>query len=138
MIELESTIEGLTIKAKELEALLEPIGYSLGGNWDYDHGYYDYKLSEEDGYTFLRVPFKAIEGEVGSVSAIFQLGTPYLLHHVYQAENDESQISGFIPAAADGLINQFQKPVNKDAEVDSKYRMVAKNLLQELEHTLRP
>ncbi|GAF14507.1 hypothetical protein JCM19046_3851 [Bacillus sp. JCM 19046] len=137
MIELESSIEGLTVKARELESLLQPLGYSMGGNWEYDHGCYDYKISEEDGYTFLRLPFRVIEGEVGSHDAVFEINRPYLLHHVYQDKNDDERIGGYIPAAVDGLINQFQKPIDKDADVDEKYKVIGQSLLNELEQTLK-
>lgn len=137
MIEMESSIEGITVKARELESLLQPLGYSIGGNWEYDHGCYDYKISEQDGYTFLRVPFQVVEGEVGDHNAVFELGRPYLLHHVYQDKTDEERIGGYIPAAVDGLINQFQKPIDKDGEVDEKYQAIGRSLLDELEQTIK-
>ncbi|MFS0787615.1 YugN-like family protein [Shouchella sp. 1P09AA] len=135
MIYVSSKIEGKEVKAKELESLLTPLGYSIGGNWDYDHGYYDYKLAEEGGYTFLRLPFTAVEGEVGSSHAVFEMGRPYLLNHVYQDGNTDEGIGGYIPPAVDGLINQFQRPIDKDGEVDEKYVDVAKNLIEEVEQT---
>ncbi|PAD18782.1 MULTISPECIES: YugN-like family protein [Shouchella] len=136
MIALESTIEGKQYKAKELQSVLESLGYTLGGNWDYDHGYYDYKISSDNGYTFLRIPVQAVEGELGSKDAVIQVGTLYLLNHVYQQDNDEESLSGVVPAVAEGLVNQFQAPVDKDGEVSDKYRSLAENLVAELEQTL--
>lgn len=136
MIALESTIEGKQYKAKELQSVLESHGYTLGGNWDYDHGYYDYKISADNGYTFLRIPVQAVEGELGSKDAVIQIGTLYLLNHVYQQDNDEESLSGVVPAVAEGLVNQFQAPIDKDGEVSDKYRSLAENLVAELEQML--
>ncbi|WP_059103683.1 YugN-like family protein [Shouchella shacheensis] len=136
MIELSSAVEGKTFKCQEVEKTLRQLGYTMGGNWDYDHGCFDYKISEEDGYTFLRLPFSAIDGEIGTRGATVQLGAPYLLHHVYQKGTGQDPDIGLIPEVADGLINQFQSPVEKDGEVDEKYMTVARNLVQELEETL--
>ncbi|SDB88565.1 YugN-like family protein [Shouchella lonarensis] len=136
MITIDSKIEGHELQLQELERLLSPLGYSLGGNWDYDHGCYDYKVSDEDGYTFLRIPFSAVNGEIGDRNAVVKIGKPYLLHHVYQAGNDEQADGGVVPATMAGAFNQFQAPVDRDADVDPKYAQVTQNLVAELEQTL--
>jgi hypothetical protein len=41
MIELSSRLDGTLFKLYELEKTLKPLGYNIGGNWDYDHGSFD-------------------------------------------------------------------------------------------------
>lgn len=55
LIPIQSNLEGRTYALFKLEEIMKPLGYSIGGNWDYDKGCFDYKIDEEDGYQFLRV-----------------------------------------------------------------------------------
>ena len=89
LIPIHSNLEGRTYALYKLEEIMKPLGYSIGGNWDYDKGCFDYKIDEEDGYQFLRVPFTAIDGELDVPGVIVRLGTPYILSHVYQDELDD-------------------------------------------------
>ncbi|KHF41068.1 YugN-like family protein [Halalkalibacter okhensis] len=138
MIALQSTVEGKEMKLKELEDKLKPLGYGIGGGWDYDHGYFDYKIDEEDGYTFLRLPFKALDGELEQRGVTVQIGTPFLLNHKYQDGLDDNPdvFNGLFRMAYNSSVNQFQEPVDKDATVDKKYLPTAKSLVEELELTL--
>ncbi|WP_332634253.1 YugN-like family protein [Halalkalibacter flavus] len=138
MIALQSTVEGKEMKLKELEDKLKPLGYDIGGGWEYDHGYFDYKIDEEDGYTFLRLPFRAVDGELDQRGVTVQLGTPFLLNHKYQEGLDDNPdvFNGLFRMAYNSAINQFQEPVDKDSTVDQKYMPTAKSLVEELELTL--
>ncbi|MCL7749902.1 YugN-like family protein [Halalkalibacter alkaliphilus] len=138
MIALQSTVEGKEMKLKELEDKLKPLGYDIGGGWEYDHGCFDYKIDEEDGYTFLRLPFRAIDGELDQRGVTVQLGTPFLLNHKYQDGLDDNPdvFNGLFRMAYNSSINQFQEPVDKDSTVDEKYLPTAKSLVEELELTL--
>ena len=39
MYEIPTKIEGKQYSLYKLEEALKPIGYSIGGGWDYDQGY---------------------------------------------------------------------------------------------------
>jgi hypothetical protein len=133
MIEISSAIVGKQYDLYKLEQLLKPIGYSIGGNWDYDHGSFDYKIDDEEGYQFLRVPFKAIDGQLDSRNCTVEIQTPFLLSHVYEAgiDHDHSEIGN-----ASAAFNQFQEPVDKDATFPEKNIDKGKALVKELENVL--
>jgi hypothetical protein len=133
MIEIQSTIEGRKYDLYKLEQILKPLGYSVGGNWDYDHGSFDYKIDDEDGYQFLRVPFKAVDGQLDSRNCTVEIQKPFLLSHVYEGgiDHDHSEIGN-----ASASFNQFQEPENKDAQFPDKYIDTGKALVKELEEAL--
>lgn len=130
MIELPSKIEGKQFDLYKLEQKLKPIGYTIGGNWDYDHGAFDYKINDDDSYQFLRLPFKAIDGQLDARNCTVQLGRPFLLSHAYEDGLDKLGASGA------GTFNQFQSPVDKDASFSDQYIDNGKALVQELESLL--
>lgn len=132
MIELSSRVEGKQFDLYRLEQKLKPIGYSIGGNWDYDHGAFDYKISEEDGYQFLRLPFSAVDGQLDAGNCTVKLGRPFLLSHQYEAGLDEHGASGTFS----GTLNQFQEPVDKDASISDWSIDTGKALVAELESLL--
>ncbi|MEK4779555.1 YugN family protein [Bacillus sp. FSL L8-0199] len=107
MIPIQSNLEGRTYALYKLEEIMKPLGYSIGGNWDYDKGCFDYKIDEEDGYQFLRVPFTAIDGELDDNVNTLTAGT-----------------SG---------MDQFAEPKDPDGDVKRKYINIGKVLMQELE-----
>lgn len=132
MIEIPSKIEGLHFDLYKLEQLLKPLGYSIGGNWDYDHGSFDYKIDDEEGYQFLRIPFRAIDGQLDSPGCTVMVGRPYLLSHQYQDGLDDQAFVGNTFAS----FNQFSEPVNKDARFPEKYVDIGKSLVNEFETAL--
>ena len=105
---MPSTIEGKHFDLYKLEQTLKPIGYSIGGNWDYDHGAFDYKINDEVGYQFLRLPFTAVDGQLDARNCTVELGRPFLLSHIYQIGLDDH-------IGDAGTLNQFSEPVDKDA-----------------------
>ncbi|MFD2444432.1 YugN-like family protein [Bacillus sp. CGMCC 1.16607] len=133
MIEIESTIEGRQYDLYKLEQILKPLGYSIGGNWDYDHGSFDYKLDDQDGYQFLRVPFKAIDGQLDSRNCTVELQKPFLLSHVYEGGIEEDAQSSNWTAS----FNQFQEPVDKDASFPENQIDRGKRLVSQLENALQ-
>ncbi|PGE94733.1 hypothetical protein COF51_22980 [Bacillus pseudomycoides] len=133
LIPIQSNLEGHTYALFKLEEVLKPLGYSIGGNWDYDKGCFDYKVDEEDGYQFLRVPFTAVEGELDVPGVVVCLDTPYLLSHVYQDELDD-QVNT-LAAGASGL-DQFAEPQDADGNIKRKYIDIGKALVKELEKHL--
>jgi len=133
LIPIQSNLEGHTYALFKLEEVLKPLGYSIGGNWDYDKGCFDYKVDEEDGYQFLRVPFTAVEGELDVPGVVVRLDTPYLLSHVYQDELDD-QVNT-LAVGASGL-DQFAEPQDADGNIKRKYIDIGKALVKELEKHL--
>ncbi|MFS1517460.1 YugN-like family protein [Bacillus sp. SM2101] len=132
MIELSSKITGTTFKLFKLEQELKPLGYVIGGNWDYDHGSFDYKIANEVGYHFLRIPFEAVDGQLDSEGATVELGTPFLLTHKYQVGLDDNVHVGNVNAS----FNQFSEPEDPDATVPTKYVDMGKSLIKDLEERL--
>ncbi|MBM7704653.1 YugN-like family protein [Metabacillus iocasae] len=132
MIELSSKLEGQSFTLYQLEDQLKPLGYSIGGNWDYDHGYFDYKIDDEVGYQFLRIPFQAVDGQLDSRGTTVKFGTPYLLSHKYQIGLDDNVHVGNANASFD----QFSEPQDPDASFPEKYISIGKELVAELEATL--
>ncbi|MFC4404810.1 YugN family protein [Gracilibacillus xinjiangensis] len=129
MYEIESPIRNRMLVYQQLKEVLEHAGYSLGGAWEYDHGYFDYKLAKDDGYHFLRIPFHTVNGQIEDKDVLVRLDQPYILTHKYQNNVDERAESSVIQAA----FNQFQTPVEKDADIPSKYIEKGKQLLDQLE-----
>lgn len=133
MLAISSKIEGQTYKLDKLEQQLKPLGYTIGGNWDYDHGSFDYKIDDREGYQFLRVPFKVLDGQLDSQGTTVKLGTPYLLSHEYQKGLDDYAHVG----NANASVNQFSEPKDPDAQFPQEYIELGKKLVKELEKVLR-
>ncbi|CAM4246273.1 MULTISPECIES: YugN-like family protein [Bacillus] len=129
MIPIQSNLVGRTYALYKLEEVMKPLGYSIGGNWDYDKGCFDYKIDEEDGYQFLRVPFTAVDGELDVPGVVVRLETPYIISHVYQDELDNEVNT----LAAGTSLDQFAEPKDPDGDVKRKYIDIGKVLVQELE-----
>ncbi|MCK6258275.1 YugN-like family protein [Fictibacillus sp. WQ 8-8] len=132
MIPLQSKLENEVFAFNELEDKLKQLGYTIGGNWDYDHGYFDYKLDDEVGYTFVRVPFTAYEKEIGDQGAMVTLGEPFLLAHKYQIGLDDNVSVGNLS----GSLNQFSEPQDPDASIDDKWIGIGKKLIEKTESQL--
>jgi hypothetical protein len=132
MISIPSKIENQQFLLSDLEDQLKPLGYSIGGGWEYDHGNFDYKIDDGYSYLYLRVPFKAVKGQLDKAGVLVELGQPFLLNHQFERGIDSEIDSG---TASLGF-NQFQEPEDKDAEVDPKYIDTGKKLVAELEALL--
>ncbi|MGJ7911398.1 YugN-like family protein [Neobacillus sp. LXY-1] len=132
MIELPSKVEGKQFDLFKIEQKLKPIGYSIGGNWDYDHGSFDYKLDDEGGYQFFRLPFHAVDGQLDMRGCTVELGRPFLLSHQYESGLDVQGESGVFS----GTLNQFQEPTDKDASIPDRYIDKGKAMVAELETVL--
>ncbi|HZG74103.1 MAG TPA: YugN-like family protein [Chondromyces sp.] len=132
MIELSSSVEGKQYRLYDLEQKLKPLGFDIGGNWDYDHGYFDYKIDDRVGYQFLRIPFSAIDGQLDTEGVTVELGRPFLLSHKYQEGLDDLVTTG----AFSGSVNQFAEPVDKDASFPEKYIEEGKRLVSKVEQLI--
>ncbi len=77
MISIPSSLEGQSFLLRELEQVLKPIGYTIGGGWEYDRGFFDYKISDQDGYLFLRIPVEANKGHLDERGPPLQSAHPF-------------------------------------------------------------
>jgi len=130
MIPIESSITGKQYKLQYLEEKLKPKGYVIGGNWEYDRGSFDYKMSDERQYLYLRVPFVAVKGALDERGTEVELQQPYLLAHRYESGIDESVEHA-------GMLNQFQTPADKDAPFPEEWIDKGVELVRELEQILQ-
>ncbi|RFU70810.1 hypothetical protein D0469_05030 [Peribacillus saganii] len=132
MKELSSKLEGQVMELYKLEQILKPKGYDIGGGWEYDSGYFDYKINEQNGYQFLRIPFEAADGQLDERGVTVRLGKPFLLAHQYQDGLDEDARVGNLSAS----VNQFQEPANPDAPVSENYVKLGQSLIKDLEQDI--
>ncbi|WP_082233520.1 YugN-like family protein [Halobacillus massiliensis] len=134
MYALDSNLTGATYAFSTLEQQLILLGFNLADNWDYDHGYFDYQIANEEGYHFLRIPFTAVSGNLDAPtsSPIVRVGEPFVLTHLYQDGIDDHVREGNFRA----MIDQFQEPKDKDAEVPEKFIAQGREVLKEAESQL--
>ncbi|WLR41241.1 YugN-like family protein [Bacillus carboniphilus] len=132
MIELPSKLEKRQYKLDFLEEALKPLGFSIGGNWDYDHGSFDYKMDDHVGYQFVRIPFKVVDGQLDTKGVQVELMRPYILSHKYQIGLDDHVHIGNLSASFD----QFQEPQDPDATVPSEIIPVGKQIVKKVEKLL--
>ncbi|MDF2959797.1 MAG: YugN-like family protein [Paenibacillus sp.] len=134
MIPLESDLVDREEAFDQVRNYLHEFEFSLGGNWDYEHGYFDRNLDEANK-VWLRIPFEvkhgALDGDAASTDAVIHLGTPFVLKHLYNEGLDkEAKINTY-----GALFDQFQEPVDKDAPVEDKWVNKAKDVLHEVERS---
>ncbi|WP_409344891.1 YugN family protein [Paenibacillus sp. MBLB4367] len=132
MIPLSSKLENVEDAFVNVYAYLGDEQFSLGGNWDYDHGFFDRNLDEEQK-VWLRLPFQVthgtMEGESDQSDAVIKFGQPFVLKHVYNEGLDNRAEAKVLGA----LVDQFQKPVDSDAEVEPGWVRQAEDVLREVE-----
>ncbi|GED29871.1 MULTISPECIES: YugN family protein [Brevibacillus] len=102
-------------------------------NWDYEQGYFDQALDDQN-MVYLRLPIKVLQGELDSADAWVELGTPFVLRHVYQTGVEQD--IGYYEPLASSAMNQFQEPLDKDAKVSSRWIHQAEAIVRELENRL--
>ncbi|WML47109.1 YugN-like family protein [Neobacillus sp. PS3-34] len=132
MIELPSKVEGKHFDLYKLEQKLKPMGYTVGGNWEYDHGYFDYEIDDKVGYQFVRLPFKSIDGQLDARNCTVELGRPFILSHKYQRGLDDHAETGTFS----GTLNQFSEPVDSDASIPDEFIDRGKGIVDRLEAIL--
>jgi hypothetical protein len=137
MIPITSEVENHVDGFVNLHDYFGGFEFTLGGNWDYDHGYFDRYLDEAHK-VWLRIPFEVTSGTMDGINdesdAIVKLGTPFVLKHIYNEGLDPEAV----PNVYGSLINQFQEPIDKDADVETQWVEQAKHILQEVERGIRP
>lgn len=134
MIELSSALEGKRFEKGFLDGFLNGNGFTLGGGWEYDHAYYDYIFQKEPYYDVLRIPVFVRSGNFDQPSSKLECGRPFLLRHCYQYGIDDEKDALF--GIGGGLLNQFQKPIDKDAPISDKLVVKGVELLERIDRQL--
>lgn len=132
---LTSTLEEVQESFDSVRERLHEFDFTLGGNWEYDHGYFDHSLDGEAQKVWLRIPFQVmsgkLDGDTEATNAVVQIGTPFVLKHVYN-EGLDPEAEGETVGA---LFDQFQDPLDSDASVEDKWVHQATDLLQRVERS---
>ena len=131
MIKLETEIEGKRDYFGKVKDTFKQYGYVLGGNWEYDRGYFDATLWREGGETiYIRLPFTVIDGQLDDDLAYIEFRTPYVIKHVVNIGLDRE---GSSLLTATGF-SQFQEPLDKDAHIEkkSKWEDVGEQAVQQV------
>ncbi|MBU9721765.1 MULTISPECIES: YugN-like family protein [Bacillaceae] len=131
MYAVQSLIENKEYKLQDLEDKLKPLGYVIGGGWEYDHGYFDYKMEDNGAYLFVRLPFTAVDGELDTKGVHVKLGRPFLLAHDYEGGLDHDNVADPNP-----LTNQFSAPHDPDAPFPAEWIATGQKYIHELEAVL--
>ncbi|UVI31792.1 YugN-like family protein [Paenibacillus spongiae] len=135
MIPLSSKLQDNEQEFVEMRTKLANYNFSLGGNWEYDHGSFDRSLDEAN-MVWLRLPFDVtngnLDGETTDNDAKIRFGQPFVLKHVYEEGLDSDAQSG----ALGSFVDQFQSPSDPDAEIEPHWVDKAKQVLGELEQVL--
>lgn len=129
---ISSSLEQVKESFDSVRDHLHEFDFTLGGNWDYDHGYFD-RFLDEAHKVWLRIPFQVvtgrIEGDTEATDAIVEVGTPFVLKHVYNEGLDQEAEAETYGA----MIDQFQAPLDPDAQVEDKWVKEAAGLLKKVE-----
>ncbi len=133
MEQLSFSLEGQAFYLIDLEDRLKPMGFNISNNWEYDHGFFDYKISQDGSYYFLRLPFRTVEGLLDSDDCVVAFDSPVLLHHKYRGDYDQAavNINNF-----NASINQFQTPLEKDAEIEPEMFEKGDEILRKAENAI--
>lgn len=134
MVPLNSAIIGREEAFEQVRGYFHEHEFVLGGNWDYNHGYFDRHL-DEARTVWLRIPLTVtrgvLDGDTDSTDAIVKIGTPFVLKHLYNDGLDAEAHANTFGA----LVDQFQEPVNKDAPVGRSWIEKAEKLLRKVEES---
>lgn len=133
---IQSALENRTDEFDRVKDHLQQFQFTIGGNWDYDHGCFDRSLDEANK-VWLRLPFEVTRGQLEGAESPnpgthILMGTPFVLKHLY----NEGLDSEAVPRTFGAMIDQFQDPVDKDAGVEDHWVRKATELLREVEQGL--
>ena len=81
MIEIPSRLTNTMANYVYVHQQLGKQGFIVGGNWDYQHGYFDYLMDRGNKSNYIRIPFTAIKGSIEDKNGVIRFGTPYLLSY---------------------------------------------------------
>jgi len=127
---IQSSLAGVQGAFGYIRDSLQQDGFTLA-NWEYDGGYFDKELDDK-GMVFLRLPIEVMHGKLDDTDARIEFGTPFVLKHVYRT-GVENHIGYTAGPVASAMMNQFQEPVNKDAEVEDHWVQQAADIVRMIE-----
>jgi hypothetical protein len=127
MIPIDSQIEGKEAVYGDIVEPFRQEGFELGGNWEYDNGYFDSAIVREKHESiFLRLPVEVVDGELDNEDARIKFQQPFLVRHVVEGgvdtEFDPLPLIDQLPLQAFSLVNQFQTPIEKDGDIHDQER----------------
>lgn len=131
MIPVPSEIEGREAIFGKIQEPFQQAGFILGGNWEYDSGYFDAALERDGGETiYLRLPVKVLSGALDDGEARLKFLQPLLLRHVantglMEEDNSLPVVDQMMPTTS-SLVNQFQKPLKTDGEIHDEQKRLQK------------
>jgi hypothetical protein len=129
---IQSSLEHMVESFDDVRNRLAAYQFTVGGNWEYDHGYFDRPLDEAHK-VWLRIPFHvtngAVDADTEETGATVEIGRPFVLKHVYNEGLDPTADA----ETGGALIDQFQSPLDSDAEIEEKWISNAANLLHQVE-----
>lgn len=125
MIPVPSEIEGKEAIFGEIEESFQKEGFILGGNWEFDSGYFDTALEREGAETiYLRLPVQVVSGQLDDKEARLKFQQPLLVRHVVNTgimeEEDPLTVVDQMMPTVNSLVNQFQKPLKTDGEIHNQ------------------
>ncbi|WP_420818444.1 YugN family protein [Paenibacillus ginsengarvi] len=133
---IHSALDGRMEEYDRVYDYLQQHQFTLGGNWEYDHGSFDHALDEANK-VWLRLPFEVTRGRLESADAPnpgtrIMMGTPFVLKHLYNEGLDDDATMRTYGA----LFDQFQAPVDEDAKVEDHWVTRGEQLLRKVEQGL--
>lgn len=133
---IRSALENRVEDYDRIREHLLQYNFTLGGNWEYDHGCFDCALDDANK-VWLRLPFEVTRGQLESADAPspgtqIMLGTPFVLRHVYNEGLDNEAV----PRTYGALLDQFQDPLDADDGVDAHWVEKGTELLRKVEQGL--
>lgn len=104
MIILPSRLKNTVVAYLHARSQLSSRGYVVGGNWEYEMGYFDYVLDDLTRTNYLRIPFYTCRGSIEDKNGVIRMGTPYLLSvydkmgfaYSYIEKDDQGMPASFI------------------------------------------
>lgn len=134
MLALHSKLEGREANYLEVKRTLHTLGFVLGGQWTYEHGFFDHAL-DASRMVWLRLPFTVMEGEIDEAADMhttIRFGQPFVLCHVYETGTDAQAKVRLLGA----LMDQFQSPKEADGTVSHVHQHQAMIGLQKVEKAI--
>lgn len=133
---LSSALENRVCEYDWMKEKLQEHQFALGGNWDYDHGFYD-RFLDDERQVWLRIPFYVVAGRLAGDDAYnpdtsVRIGTPLVLKHKYEEGLDQDAMMHVTNA----LFDQFQAPTDRDASVEDHWVKEAQSILGHLEKSM--
>lgn len=139
MFYLQSGLEGQSAFYGDIKGPFDREGFSLGGNWEFEAGYFDKILAQdEEGQEtiYLRLPVRVTWGQLDQRDAKLEFGTPLVVKHVVHVGLETSSNEHILmdQAGLSPFWNQFQTPVDQDGNLkdDDKWRAKAEQAIEKV------